>query len=256
MRTLMLVCCMAATLLGEGEGDGEAKKPEKRVGVAERELDEPGVKIEDPAVAREKLAQFEKAFRAEKDQFKKADLVKDLGEWIHPLIMKRAQKLARNKNRFIAIEGVFVCARQGTDPKVGKALHKLIKSEKRTDIVCALLVSMGKVGYTKAMKEAEKYFRRDTKDTHLAATRYVGYIKAKSMFKKLAEKLDYPRPTNANDPANPPESWWKERYDEWEINVPHTQWAIARIVPGETFESVREAREWAQKHGKKHGVKW
>ena len=132
MRTLILLCFMAAPLLGQGDGKGEgkAKKPEKRVGVAERELDDPGIKIEDPAVARDKLAQFEKAYRAEKDQFKKADLVKDLGEWIHPLIMKRAQKLARDKNRFIAIEGVFVCARQGTDSKVGKALHKLIKSEK------------------------------------------------------------------------------------------------------------------------------
>ncbi|MEE8104433.1 MAG: hypothetical protein V3T86_02745 [Planctomycetota bacterium] len=256
MRTLVLVGLMAATLLGQGDSGGEAKKEEKHVGVAERELDEPGVKIEDPAVAREKLTQFEKAFKKEKDQFKKADLVKDLGEWVHPLIMKRAQKLARDKNRFVAIEGVFVCARQGTNPKVGKALHKLLKTEKRTDIVCALLVSMGKVGYTKGMREAEKYFRRDTKDTHLAATRYLGYIKAKSMFRKLAEKLDYPRPANANDPTNPPTAWWKERYDEWEIIVPHTQWALAQLVPGETFESVREAREWAQKHGKKHGVKW
>ena len=170
---------------------------------------------------------------------------------------KKLKRLARDKNRFVAIEAIFACARQSDTAKVARQLHGQLKSEKRTDLVCALLVSLGKIGYPKAEKEAKKWFTRDTKTTHLAATRYLGSIQAKAYFRRIAEKLDYPRPADPDSPTNPSASWWKDRYEEWEINLPYTQWALSRLVPGETFESVREARQFAKSRaGKKAGIEW
>ena len=108
----------------------------------------------------------------------------------------------------------------------------------------------------RAIKEAQSLFVRDTKETHKAATRYFGYIKYKPAFRMLAEKLDEPHPKNPNDPNNPPESYWKERWQEWDSNVPHTRWALSQLVEGETFELAAEAKEWAEKHGKEHGIEW
>ena len=257
MRLLLVVPLAAAWLFAQGaETETKKKEKEKYVKPADRDLEEPGVKIEDSKVARQKVSAFEKEFKAIKNDMKQAELVQTLGQWDHPLILKKAQSLIRSKNRFVAVEAVFVCARQGDGKKVGKTLHGLLKREKRTDIVCGLLVSLGKIGYTTAFKDAESYYRRDTKDTHRAATRYFGFIKSKKAFRLLAEKLDYPRPKDIDDPNNPPASWWAERFKEWELTVPFTKWAINQLVPGETFDSTREAKEWAIANGKKHKIKW
>jgi hypothetical protein len=117
---------------------------------------------------------------------------------------------------------------------------------------------MGRLGFDSktAVNEVMKLFQRDTRETHKAATRYLGYIKYKPAFRQLAEKLDEPIATNPADPACPPASWWKERWEEWSGNVPYTRWALAQIVEGETFELTREAKEWAEKNGKQHGIEW
>jgi len=257
MRLLLVVPLAAAWLFAQGAETETKKKEEKKyVKPADRDLDEPGVKIEDSKVARQRVSQFEKQFKTIQNNMKQAELVQTLGQWDHPLILKKAQSLIKSKNRFVAVEAVFVCARQGDGKKVGKTLQGILKREKRTDIVCAILVSLGKIGYTAAYKNAVLYYQRDTKDTHRAATRYFGFIKAKRAFRLLAEKLDYPKPKNIDDPDNPPASWWEERHKEWELSVPFTKWAINRLVPGETFDSTREAREWALANGKKHKIKW
>ena len=257
MRLLLVVPLAAAWLFAQGAETEDKKKEEKKyVKPADRDLDEPGVTIEDSKVARQKVSQFEKQFKATKNRMKQAELVQTLGQWDHPLILKKAQSLIKNKNRFVAVEAVFVCARQGDGKKVGKTLHGILKREKRADIVCGILVSLGKIGYTAAYKQAVLYYERDTKDAHRAATRYFGFIKSKKAFRLLAEKLDFPKPKDVDDPNNPPASWWAERYKEWELTIPFTKWAINGLVPGETFDSTREAREWAQANGKKHKIKW
>jgi hypothetical protein len=91
----------------------------------------------------------------------------------------------------------------------------------------------------------------------LAAARYFGYVKAKQAFRMLAEALDEPRPTlPPDDPANPPASYWKARWEEWSHNVPYYRWAISQIVEGETFETTAEAKKWAETHGEEHGIEW
>lgn len=72
----------------------------------------------------------------------------------------------------------------------------------------------------------------------------------------LAEKLEEPKPARIDDPKNPPASWWKERWEEWNSNLPYVKKALSQIVPGETFDTLSEAQKWAEQHGKEHGVKW
>ncbi len=228
----------------------------------EIEFHYPGVQIQDASSARREVARFLKAFKeARKDQFKRAELVQTmLGKWDHPLVLKEAKKLVGHKSHFIAVEAVVVCARQTTDKKkIGNFLLKYLKKERRNHVRCALLVGMGVLGYdTKAAKkEAYSYFRRDTKETHKAATRYLGHIKDKDAFRLLAGKLDEPRAASVNSASNPPTSWWKARWHEWKSNVRWTKWAIAQLVEGETFDSKKEAEDWARSaEARKHGIKW
>jgi len=124
---------------------------------------------------------------------------------------------------------------------------------------CALLVAMGVIGYDReaAKKEAKGYFRRDTRETHKAATRYMGLVKDKAAFRLLAEKLDAPRAGNVNSPTNPPASWWRERWEEWNSNKKWTRWAISQLVEGESFDTKAEAKDWAKSpEARKHGIKW
>ena len=77
----------------------------------------------------------------------------------------------------------------------------------------------------------------------------------------MAEKLDEPK--NTNPPVGkkklPVLSKAERRklWYEWKAAYPHVHWAMSEMIPGETFETTREARDWAlSKDGKKHKIKW
>ena len=179
-------------------------------------------------------------------------------EWLIE-ILKAAQKHLSHKDHIVAIAAVVAVARQSESVKrAGKALLGVLKREKRTHVVCAALVGMGVVGFEdkNSIKQAKRFFRRNTKETHKAAIRYLGYVKYKAAFRMLAEKLDEPRAKNPNDPNNPPASYWKERWYEWDSNVKYTRWALTQLVEDETFETAEEAKEWVEAEGKKYGVEW
>jgi hypothetical protein len=258
MRRLVPLLLVAAPLLADDTAP-QPDKPEKKKTAAELEIPDPGSAVEDPAVARQEVARFEKEMRETKDPAREVELLDRLGGWDHPEVLKAAQRYVKDKEFQVAVAAIVAVARQGKSREAaGKVLLGVVKSEKRTDVLCAAVVGMGKLGFDQksAIGEAQKLFQRDTKETHKAATRYFGYVKWKPAFRQLAEKLDEPHPANPNDPTNPPESYWKERWMEWSTNVPHTRWALAQLVPGETFETTEEAKQWAETEGKKHDVEW
>ena len=247
-----------ALLLAQEAGEKPAEKPKKKR-AGDLEIPDPGTPIEDASTARQEVSLFAKGMRKAESDKRRVELLKRLGNYDHPSILAAAGKYLKHKNHPVAIAAVIVCARQSKSKvKAGSMLVKQLKKEKRPYVVCALLIGMGKLGYEHktAIKEALKYHDRDTKETHKAATRYFGYIKYKPAFKRLAGHLDEPIPENPDDPANPPASWWKERWFEWESNVPYTRWALGQIVPGETFDSELEAKQWAQSQGREHGIEW
>lgn len=257
-----LALLLLPPLLGAQEGpeprEGEAPPPrEERAG--EVEIGEPGTVIEDRAVARQEVARFLKAMKEAQAPEQEIEALERLGRWDHPEVLKAAAKYVRDPDHKVAIAAVKVVARQKSQAdKAGKELYGALRRERRNHVICALLVGLGVLGcdHKGAIKEAESYFRRDTTETHKAATRYFGYIRYKPAFRMLAEKLDEPVPKNPNDPRNPPASYWRERWEEWQSNVPYTRWAISQLVPGETFEQEAEAKSWAEAHGREHGIEW
>lgn len=257
MRTTSFILLLVGAL-AFADQDAETRK-DGPIKAGDVEIPDPGTPIEDSSVASQEVARFQKAFKAAKTAADKIKALERLGKWDHPKLVGALSRPMKDRDHLVAVAAVKAMAAQATSKaKAGKAMLGALRREKRTFVVCALIVGMGKLGYDhkSAIKEAEKHFRRDTREPHKAATRYFGYIKYKAYFRKLAEKLDYPRPANPNDPANPPESYWKERYYEWESNVPHTRWAISQLVEGETFDNLEEAKEWAESEGRKHGIKW
>lgn len=224
------------------------------------EIPDAGTKVEDSAVARQEVSRFKKEMKeAKNDATKMIELLTRLGDWDHPLVLAEAGRYVRHKHHNVAAAAIVACARQASSAdKAGSMLYKCL-SDKRTTVICAALVGMGKLGYDKSSvrRKAESYFTQDTDERHKAAARYFGYIQDKSAFRMLAEHLDEPTgPANPNDPTNPPASYWKKKWEDWARNVYYTRWAIAQLVPGETFETTAEAKMWAEQHGAEHGIEW
>lgn len=254
---LWLVLLLGPALLFAQEEKKDEKPKRKRAG--DLEIPDAGTPIEDSATARQEVSLFEKGMRKAASNKRRIELLQRLGNYDHPDIVKAVSKYLKHKDHPVAIAAVVACARQSkAKDKAGSALLKQLKKEKRPHVICALLIGMGRLGYEhkNSIKAALKYHDRDTKEPHKAATRYFGYIKYKPAFKRLATNLDVPMPDNPDDPANPPASWWKERNGEWNSNVPYTRWALSQIVPGETFDSEEEAKQWALTEGREHGIEW
>jgi hypothetical protein len=250
----------ATVVVGQDEkAEAEAKPPEpKKAG--DIEIGDPGVPIADRAVAASEVARFQSAMKEakrKKDAKRRLELIKKLGEKDHPVIYKEATKWVKDKDFKVATAAVVAIARQKSSAKkAGPFLQKVLGREKRTDIVCAAIVGMGVLNYKKAYKDVRKQWNKTRTEPHKAAARYFGYTKAKQAFRMLAEELDEPRPANPNDPNNPPASYWEERWHQWKENEKAVQWALSQIVEGESFETTVEAKEWAKKHGKEHGIEW
>jgi hypothetical protein len=258
VRSLLVLLLGAGLVAADDTKPGDTA-PEKKKTAAEVEIADPGTPIEDASVARQEVSRFEKEMREAKDALAEVKLLDRLGGWDHPEVFKAAAKRVKDREHIVAVAAIVAVARQGkSKDAAGRALMGVLKTEKRTDLVCAALVGLGRLGIDSkaAVSEATKLFQRDAKETHKAATRYFGYIKYKPAFRMIAEKLDQPEPANPNDPNNPPESYWKERWEEWSSNVPHTRWALAQLIPGETFETTAEAKLWAESEGKEHDIEW
>ena len=197
MRVLTVLFLFASVVAAQNE---KGAKDEAAKGPADVEIGDPGVAIKDPAVAKQRVAQFRGKLRAAADDAERVQLVTALGDWDHAEIYKAASKLIKHKNEQVAIAAVVVVARQQSK-KAGPKLVSALGSEDRDAVIATALVGLGVLGYDKkpARKVAVKYFKRDTKEPHRAAARYFGYIKAKDTFKLLAEKLDEPK--NTNPPA-------------------------------------------------------
>lgn len=255
---LLLLVPLVRAQEGPEAKDGETAPPkEKRAG--DVDIGEPGTVIEDRAVARQEVLRFTKAMKEAANPQAEIEALERLGQWDHAEVLKAALKYVKDNDHTVAIAAVKVVAQQASQAdKAGKELYSALRRERRTHVICALFIGMGVLGYDNkgVIKEAESYFRKDTTETHKAATRYFGYIKYKAAFRMLAEKLDEPVPKNPNDPNNPPAAYWRERWMEWDTNVPYTRWAINQLVPGETFDLTAEAKQWAENHGREHGIEW
>jgi hypothetical protein len=256
MRLLLPILTLVGAALAAPDADKDEKK-EPTAG--EVVIPDPGTPIADKAVARQQVERFASSFKAAADDAERVRLLEKLGGWDHPEVLKAASKHLRAKNEAVAVAAIIACARQSTSrAAAGRQLARVFASDERTPVACAAIVGLGRMGYDKrsTRKEIVKVFKRDTKETHKAAARYFGYVRDKSAFRMLAEKLDEPKNTLKVGETARPESYWRELWYEWKSNKPYVQWALSEIVPGETFETTDEARGWAETEGRKHGIRW
>ena len=235
---------------------GEEKK--KKLTPAEIVIPDPGTPIQDKAVAKQEITRFKERMKG--DESERVAALTRLGRWDHPEVLKAATRYLGDRSTDVAIAAAVTIARQAKSKvKAGGALYRPLGKEKRPEVACALIVGMGVVSYDKksVQKVIEKIFRKETEERHKAAARYFGYIKAKSAFRMLAERLDKPEMSRpSGDKRAMPTSHWKKIHDDWNAAKPHVVWALSQLVEGETFETADEARDWAIADGKKHGIKW
>lgn len=239
-------------------GDGDKKKPTP----GEIEIEDPGGVIEDAAVAKREVERFSEKMKAARDDAERVALLERLGGWNHALVFRALSKDVKHKSEPVAIAAVVACARQSATSGAGAFLFRRIAREKREAVICALWVGTGRLGYDKpsAYNAALKTIKNTKGEILKAATRYLGYIKAKKAFRALAELLEEPphsMPAGRDgEPRKMPDSYWQAIHDSWYANLPHARWALSQLVPGETFETKDEARQWAETEGKKHGIRW
>jgi hypothetical protein len=262
MKLLLSLLLVASLVRAEDESAGAEPK---KVGPGDIKIEEPGAPIDDKNVAKDYATRFKEKMKAAEAPEEKAKLLTKLGEYDHPEIYRAASRYARNKSEAVAIAAIVTCARQSkAKAKAGGFLFKAVGNEKRPAVVCALLVGMGHLGYDKknAYKLAEKIYRRDTTETHKAAARYFGYVKAKAAFRMLAEKLDEPKntapPQSRKKTPILSEEERKKLWYEWKSAVPYVRWALSEIVPGETFETTLEAKMFVADNAakKKYRIGW
>ncbi|MHC4970879.1 MAG: hypothetical protein ACYTG3_00955 [Planctomycetota bacterium] len=253
--------CLLALVVLAGLSAAQDKETQPKT-AGEIEIEDAGATIEDAAVAKREVARFGEKMKAAADDAERVALLTRLGGWNHTLVFRAASKYVKHKSEPVAIAAIAACARQAATASAGGFLFKRISREKREPVICALWVGAGRHGYdkTSAYKAALKVLKNEKGEVLKAATRYLGYVKAKKAFRVLAELLEEPP---RSMPAGPngevrvmPASYWQAIHDSWFANLPHVRWAMSQLVPGETFETKEEAREWAEAEGRKHGIRW
>ncbi|MFQ5844122.1 MAG: hypothetical protein ACE5JG_03960, partial [Planctomycetota bacterium] len=194
MRVLGALLLLPALL---GADEGPLGKP--REGPGAIQIEDPGPVMVDAAVAKQTAARFRDQMKAAHSPEDKSRVLLKLGDWNHREIYKAAARYLRSKDERVAVAAVVVCGRQSACRKqAGAALLKQLHREKRESVACALLVGLGRLGRDgkAAYKAAREIFEKDTSEKHKAAARYFGYIRAKTAFRMLAEKLDEPKNTS------------------------------------------------------------
>ena len=227
MKRLLALSLLAGALCAQ---EATQKEPEP----ADIAMPAAGQPVEDRAVVKQRIERFQTRFKeAKKDEKARAELLSKLGEWDHPDIYKVAMKYLRDRSDQVALAAVLACARQETSKaKSARTLWSHASKEKRLEVRCAAMIAAGYLGYDKptARKEAQKLFKKDDSEIRKASARYLGYVKDKSAFRLLAEKLNEPS-YNSNDVERPmPESEKRRRWTRWNSNRPWVVWALSQLV--------------------------
>lgn len=82
-----------------------------------------------------------------------------------------------------------------------------------------------------------------------ASIHYLGVHKHRPAAKKLVEMLEEPVPADPNSGTNPPESYWKARYEIWLKSEGWVRWALKEIT-GQEYRTFREWKAWWDRFGK------
>jgi hypothetical protein len=157
----------------------------------------------------------------------------------------------------------------GNYADAGKTLHKLFGDKRVVDdkptVAAALIESMGRVKYGRVAKEVVKEFKKySSTEVMKASIRYFGLVKTKDkdVVYELCRQLEPPQAGSVNSPSNPPASYWKRRWEQWNEIRLDVAWALEQITGqkwqpalGEKDGDGKRALAWVKEHEKELGLK-
>lgn len=136
-----------------------------------------------------------------------------------------------------------------SDPKVGKALLASFQTKgfcgAKPLAAAAIVDALGRGGHRDAQEAVlEEFVRRGDVDLMRACVRYFGQVRTTSYeaVKILCEELAAPEPSAPDTAANPPASYWEERWKKWQHVRRDVSWAL-REITGQTFQPAEGGRE-------------
>ena len=126
--------------------------------------------------------------------------------------------------------------------------NKAIRKE-RPEVLAAVIESMGRIGYEKALKDvASEYRQYANKHVMKASVRYFGHIKCKDkgIVRSLCENLDPPQPGDVNSAQNPPAGYWASLHESWSWIRHDVEWALKQIT-GQEFKAANGPKDGESK---------
>lgn len=110
-------------------------------------------------------------------------------------------------------------------------------------------VGLGKRGYGRLR---ELFDDCNDVEVRIAIFKTLAKLKEKKAFSFFVDHNDEPAPANPDSPSNPPASYWKARFEEWNQ---YKEWVRRglREMTGESFATRKQWIEWSEGPGKKLG---
>lgn len=134
------------------------------------------------------------------------------------------------------------------DPKVGKALLASFQTKglcsAKPLAAAAIVDALGRGGHRDAQEAVlEEFVRRGDVEVMRACVRYFGQVRTTSYeaVRILCEELAAPEPSAPDTAANPPASYWEERWKKWQRVRRDVSWALHEIT-GQTFQPAEGER--------------
>jgi len=103
---------LGALLFATFAGAEDAPRKKEPPTSGEIEFPDPGTPIEDRAVARQRVARFDRKMKEAGDDAVRVEAIRKLGDWDHPDIFRALSKRVRDKRIPIAVEAIVACTRE------------------------------------------------------------------------------------------------------------------------------------------------
>ena len=209
--------------------------------------DDKGTAELEDAKAREVLRAQESNL-ASKEPRLKTEGLKVFTQQRSSLFVSRITKLLKDRDAKVV---AAACEALGNQPydKSQSALLKLLRDPKKSrhpEIGAAAITALGRVGWSKSgYAQLRDLWDASPKEVKRALAAAFGAQKEKQAFSLLVDNMAEPAPDNPNSASNPPASYWRKRWTEWNYYKREVRVALQEVT-GESFQTQEQAIEWAK----------
>lgn len=208
--------------------------------------------------ARELLKELKKPLQS-KEPREKALAIERLKEHSSEEFVTPLVTLAKDRDPEVAVAALAALAEQNFDESRSALLRYVREGKVQAEEMRlhAAIVALERLGWDergfRVLRELFEETELATKKELLRAFAARKEVRAFSLFVDL---LDSPRPGDVNAASNPPASYWKEKYQEWE-KLKHVVAKGLEQISGQRFPNAAAAIEWSTgKEAKKRGIQY